>query len=1045
MFKKMIHRKALLRCLVFGVLSTALLVALGVTITKNNENDTSAASGELTLRTGQRIAMPVAGGEWSTSYLYAEGFDDHQSHDVFCVQPDTDEPDDGSTITYGAVSTEGNVDKQALQLLLFLYRYYDRIAVAEAARADVIDNNNGYPSYVDGVTYTVDDYNYYWVHVLAGYLDQGPSGVFIVVWNNYESWIREAAQKLRDYVTSGSDVWSIARRQTLYSTNWDEQKLVFIGESSFTRGEIEIIKCDSATRICGSNGGSMFDRIKFKISNASNERIYIPFRGKIGQFNDYTDKFYDPGAEIATAEISDGAGKVLFQYLAANGVQYKIEETSGNDYYQQSTETVTKTLSSDGQTVTIEFNNDGYGEIVVNKIDSQTGTHTTQGNATFNGTKFTVINKTGHSITYEGRTIANNDEVSSKTLSGGNYSVKFEKLPYGAYDVKETAAVDAGYDQNNDVKNVIIPTNNNTTITVSYPNTVKKGKVTVNKTDLETGRCDVRARAHSFAGTTFQIINKSDNPVYIGGTSYAKDAVIKIGDSTTKVFGENDCSFTVDNLPYGKYWIKETVAAPGYVKLEDPIEVVIPTTSGSYTLTKEVKNTQIRGDLKFVKMDEGNNNPMPNTLFSISSIDEDFNILETHFVVSNQDGVVDTSNAFARHSFHTNGYDAMYDDGATAYTTIPFLGYGTWFGLDTEGNSLPVNDDLGALPYGKYLIQEMRCDANTFCYDLKDQKKVVTINQNNKTVDLGTWDNNCAVFELGTEAVDGDDGDHYIEADKDVKLVDHIHYCARKGMKFTIKGILMNRETGEPILVNGQTVENSIEVIPEHDDCEIGDDVDMEFIFDGTGYGGEKLVVFETLYYGETEMISHEDLEDDFQTVEMVYVHTSAVNDEDKSKVLPLNEDVVIEDTVDYCLIPGKTYIIRGTLMDRDENAPFLVNGEKVQSEVTVTPEEKCGQAIMYFHINTTGLGGKRLVVFESLYLEDEPENPIVKHEDIYNYDESIDVEPEVPDTGIATRSDKSGESANGAFVVIGGAVVLIGLGGYIFARHSSKKNVMKF
>lgn len=680
------------------------------------------------------------------------------------------------------------------------------------------------------------------------------------------------------------------------------------------------------------------------------------------------------------------------------------------------------------------------GKITVNKIDSQTGTCTTQGNASFNGTTFSLINKTGYAITYNGVSYANNAVVDSKTLNGGQCSVSFEGLPYGNYDVKETN-VGEGYEENPRVNSVTIPTNDSANVSTTFSNTVLLGKVTVNKKDSETGKCDVRARAHSFAGTTFQIINKSNNPVYIGNVAYAKDAVIT---SATKVFGENDCSFTINNLPYGKYWIKETVAASGYVKLDDPIEVTIPT-NNSYSLTKEVKNTQIRGDLKFKKMDEDNNDPMPNTLFSISAIDENFNILETHFVVSNENGIVDTSNSFARHSFHTNGYDAMYNDGTTAYTTIPFLGYGTWFGLDTEGNSLPVNDNLGALPKGKYLIQEMRCDANTFCYDLKDQKKVVTIDQNNKTIDLGNWDNSCAVFEIGTEAVDGDDGDHYVEADEDVKIVDHIHYCARKGMKFTIKGILMNRETGEPFLVNGEPVENSIEVIPEHDDCEVGDDAEMEFVFDGTGYGGEKLVVFESLYYGDTEIITHEDLDDDFQTVEMVYIHTSAVNDEDKSKVLPLNEDVVIEDTVDYCLIPGKTYIIRGTLMDRDENAPFLVDGEKVQSEVTVTPEEKCGQAIMYFHINTTGLGGKRLVVFESLYLEEEPEKPIVKHEDIYNYDESIEVEPEVPETGIATKSDKSGESSNGAFAVMGGVVVLVGLGGYLFTRHSSKKNVMKF
>lgn len=1025
MFKKMIHRKALLRCLFFGVLGTALFATLGVAIVKNNENNTSAASGTITIRWSddEMVYYPTKDIDDDYTHYFSAEVSPGSWVSAFCIEPtNTDMPNLGSN-NYVSVDDNSALTKK-LKLLFFIYRYYNHIRVARDARNDIFEISDSFNNI---------QHIYGWIHVLGGYLN-GRVEAQNVGW----AWFDRADNKLNSYI-NGSDVWTLAQNLTLYKTdNGSKQDLMWLGSYDFPKGNIEVTKCDSATNICGSNGGNMFNDIEFSIYNDSGSRIYIPARN--GLDSDYTDKFYDNGALITKKKISGGTGKVTFDNLAA-GVKYKIKETGTNNYYQLSTAEETGTPSS-GQTVPINFSNDGYGKIVVNKTDSKTdaGSCTTQGNASFNGTKFTVINKTGRSISYAGRTILNGAEVDSKTLSNNNCTVTFENLPYGSYEVKETA-VGAGYNQNNSVKNVTIPTDNNTTITVSYANEVKVGKVTVNKIDSETGRCDVRARAHSFAGTTFQIINKSNNPVYIGNTAYAKDAVIT---SATKVFGENDCSFTIDNLPYGKYWIKETVAAPGYVKLEDPIEVVIPT-NNSYSLTKDVKNTQIRGDLKFVKIDEDNNNPMPNTLFSISSIDEDFNILETHFVVSNQDGVVDTSNAFARHSFHTNGYDAMYDDGATAYTTIPFLGYGTWFGLDTEGNSLPVNDNLGALPYGKYLIQEMRCDANTFCYDLKDQKKVVTINQNNKTVDLGTWDNDCAVFELGTEAVDGDDGDHYIEADKGVKLVDHIHYCARKGMKFTIKGILMNRETGEPILVNGQTVENSIEVTPEHDDCEIGDDVDMEFVFDGTGYGGEKLVVFETLYYGETEMISHEDLEDDSQTVEMVYIHTSAVNDEDKSKVLPLNEDVVIEDTVDYCLIPGKTYIIRGTLMDRDENAPFLVDGEKVQSEVTVTPEEKCGQAIMYFHINTTGLGSKRLVVFESLYLEDEPEKPIVKHEDIYNYDESIDVEPEVPDTGIATRSDKSGESTNGAFVVIGGAVVLIGLGGYIFARHSSKKSVMKF
>ncbi len=160
MFKKMIHRKALLRCLVFGVLSTALLVALGVTITKNNENETSAASG-LTLNVGNYVYVyDVHYKDGGTTYTisdythkYSASGSTFGTHGVFCVEPLDDMPADGTQLNYSAVNTsDGHKDEyeKDLQLLLFIYRYYDKFDFVEKARKSVMASSK-----------TEENYNYF--------------------------------------------------------------------------------------------------------------------------------------------------------------------------------------------------------------------------------------------------------------------------------------------------------------------------------------------------------------------------------------------------------------------------------------------------------------------------------------------------------------------------------------------------------------------------------------------------------------------------------------------------------------------------------------------------------------------------------------------------------------------------------------------------------------------------------------------------------------------------------------------------------------------
>ncbi len=699
---------------------------------------------------------------------------------------------------------------------------------------------------------------------------------------------------------------------------------------------------------------------------------------------------------------------------------YTVKEHYSGNEYRVLTETQTATTDGNHLEVTVTFRNEPDKiPLTIHKIDSETGTCTPVGNLSIVGTTFDLYNNSGYAIKYNNRTYQNGTKVASKTIASGACSVTFENLPIGKYIVKEVHA-DEGYTIDDEEKPITLT---NSTKELTFSNTPKKGKITVNKVDAETNSCSTRTEKLSFSGTTFEVINKSTNPIKYNNAMVAKDAVI-----LTKVFTATDCNFTINDLPYGTYQIKETVAPTGY-SLADPITVTIPT-DGNINLTRTVKNQPIRGDLTFVKKDSNNNTTMPNVLFSITALESTGADMERHYVVTDENGVVNT--AANRHSNHTNGYDEIH----VGTREVVYAGYGTWFGRNKEGEDLPVNDALGALPYGSYMIEELSCDANKFCYNkLKDQRKTFTVNEQNQVVDLGDWDNTCAEFSLGTEASDAKDHDKYVEALEDAIITDHVSYCAKTGSKFTIKGILMDKTTNEPLLVEGQAIEQSIEITPEQ---ECGT-VDMTFEFDATGLGGHELVVFETMYYENEEVASHEDIDDEGQTIEMVYVHTYATEHETGEKVLPLNQDVKIKDTVKYCLIPGLEYTIKGILMDKETGNPLLINDKTVEDEITFTPEERCGELEMSYRINTAGLGGKKLVIFESLYRDEEL---LLEHKNINDVDESIEVELPAPDTGASTKNHDGG-IAGGTPVFIGAAVVLC-LGGYVISRLSARKRFYK-
>ena len=83
------------------------------------------------------------------------------------------------------------------------------------------------------------------------------------------------------------------------------------------------------------------------------------------------------------------------------------------------------------------------------------------------------------------------------------------------------------------------------------------------------------------------------------------------------------------------------------------------------------------------------------------------------------------------------------------------------------------------------------------------------------------------------------------------------------GKEYTIKGVLMDKETNLPALSDGKEITGSVTFTPEKPDGE----VEMKFYFKESDLAGKTTVVFEKLYYNNVLIADHEDINDENQTV----------------------------------------------------------------------------------------------------------------------------------------------------------------------------------
>ena len=253
--------------------------------------------------------------------------------------------------------------------------------------------------------------------------------------------------------------------------------------------------------------------------------------------------------------------------------------------------------------------------------------------------------------------------------------------------------------------------------------------------------------------------------------------------------------------------------------------------------------------------------------------------------------------------------------------------------------------------------------------------------------------------EIHTTATDKVTGDHDGVVAKETTVLDEVFYKNLiPGKEYTVSGKLMVKETGEPLTVDGKEVTAEKTFVAEEADGSII----LEFTFDSSALAGKKIVAFEDITYEGISIGSHEDLTDDDQTISYPEIHTTAVNGTDGSKTMVLGTNVTLVDTVTYKgLTEGKTYVLKGTIMDKASGQPIGVT-----AETTFTAEAADGSVKVTFTFDTTQLQGKTLVVFETLY--DTQDNPIVDHSDLNDEYQTVTVPVKPQNPPVVTGDDSS-------------------------------------
>ena len=583
--------------------------------------------------------------------------------------------------------------------------------------------------------------------------------------------------------------------------------------------------------------------------------------------------------------------------------------------------------------------------------------------------------------------------VDTTVQTGTDGTIIVPNLKAGSYTVTELDVPD----QYVQPKSQTVTVKANETATVSFSNVLKKWKATITKVDAETGAVQGDA---SIAGAVYGVYHGSD----------------LIDQYTTNASGQ----FTTKEYVCGDNWyIQEISPSSGY--LLDTTKYPVGAEPDKYTLEHNqipigVKEQVIKGKIQIHKQyetlegtpkdeaaaefqvylksagsyDKAKASERDTIITSASGYAVTKNMPYGTYIVHQTKGgagreFVDDFEVVISANNQTYSYELLNElkngqlkiikisddgkvEGIQFRVTRLADNYSKVYTTDASGliltETLPIFEDNEGKTKYQYRVEELDT-KETFGYALPDPQ-IVTLEEG----DIAEVNFHNVPLEIGTMAK-FEDGTKDTQSAQDIVLVDTVRYTGLQvGKEYKLSGVLMNKATAKPFLdFDGNEVTAEATFTPTDADGT----VDVTFMFSSLHLKQDtEVVVFETLYREDIELATHAQIDDEGQTVKIRVpeIGTTATS-EDGHRVDPLGE-VTIFDEVSYTnLKPEKEYTVSGVLMDKATGKAFLdADGKEIKAETTFTPTQPTGTVTVEFVFNATGLHGKEVVAFETLYYE---------------------------------------------------------------------------
>ena len=737
------------------------------------------------------------------------------------------------------------------------------------------------------------------------------------------------------------------------------------------RGGLSVEKQDTIT---GSTpqGDTNFEGITFEIINNSRNPVMVE-----GQK-------YQPG-EVVKTLVTDSEGKASTADDLLPYGEYILHESATNESMLLTAPDQTVLVEDDG--VIYEFTMADEvvrGGVLIEKRDLESGLLTPLGGASLDGTLFEITNKSKNAVYVNGALYAPGEVCATIEVKDGIAQTENRALPYGTYEMQEVKPGEGYLHTDQAVRHFTIRQDGQV---VEY----RDGDAAYNQVirgDLQFIKVGEGGEANMgrFANVAFKLISETTGEEHIVVTD--ENGEVR---TTTEWNPHSQNTNGNDGVEDEAAWDDHAGTWFGLTTEGWMVDVQDESCALPYdTYTLEELPCEGNQGYELVKVPNITIS-RNNTTIYLGTIDDQFEGVPEIGTTATVDGehtaepagevtLIDTisyKNLKVGETYKISGVLMDKETGEPLLVGEQQVTAELEFTpISSEGSvELAYTFDGSALA-GKSVVvfEDLYQDENVVAShaDINDEGQTVTFGQP----------------EIRTTATI--DGEKTAQPAEQITITDTVEYSGLTvGQEYTLKGVLMDKSTGEPLQVNDQQVTSEATFIP----AESNGTVDVLFTFDATGLERKSLVVFETLFQGETEIAGHEDIEDEGQTVNFVEepkIGTTATVD-GQHTAEPTGK-IAIVDVVEYTgLTPGKTYTISGVLMDKATNQPLLVDDAEVTAEVEFTPESADGTVELTYTLDASALAGTTIVVFETLYSDGVE---IAAHADINDEAQTITINP---------------------------------------------------